>query len=176
MRQGATALDIGCGPGKEVLLLLGLGYEVTAIDPYRSMIDATAEAIRGGGADWLKRSHLHVCTLEQIAADLPVRGFDVVHAGFVLPFVCPSAFPACFAALHRSLRDHGLLVAQFFGPDDQFVREAAPGAMTSHTASDLDGLLAPFELVHREEVRRDGRIGRGRPKFWHVHHVIARNR
>ena len=171
---GPAALDIGCGPGREVVLLLGRGFAVTAIDPYPRMIDLTAEAIRAADAGWLRRSRLLVCTLEQIASDLPARGFDVVHAGFVLPFVPSAAFPACFEALQRSLRKNGLLVAQFFGPEDQFVREARPGTMTAHTATELDAMLEPFEVLHREEVRRDGRIGRGKPKFWHVHHVIAR--
>ncbi len=170
-----AAFDIGCGPGREVVLLLERGFEVTAIDPYGSMIDLTTEAIRARDPDWLRRCHLHVCTLEEIAADLPTGEFDIVHAGFVLPFVRSSAFPMCFEALHRSLRANGLFVAQFFGPDDQFVREAEPGTMTAHTAAELDTLLAQFAVLQREEVRREGRIGRGRPKFWHVHHVIARS-
>jgi hypothetical protein len=94
----------------------------------------------------------------------------------VLPFVESALFADAFRAIAASMREGGVFVGQFFGPDDQFVREAAPGAMTSHTREEVDAILRANALValHSEEARRDGKIGRGRSKFWHVHHVIAR--
>ena len=53
-----------------------------------------------------------------------------------------------------------ILACQFFGPDDEFVRAAAPGEMSSHAAPDVDRLLAGLQVLHREEVNRAGQVGK----------------
>jgi SAM-dependent methyltransferase len=170
------ALDLGCGPGREVVVLLQRGFRVQAVDPYRSMIDATSRAVMEHAPSRLGRLRLDCARIEELAPALPRAEFDLVHAGFVLPFVESASFADAFRSIAASMQEGGMFVGQFFGPDDEFVREAAPGAMTSHTREEVDALLCENALVamHREEVRRDGKIGRGRSKFWHVHHVIAR--
>ena len=171
-----AALDLGCGPGRELPPLIRAGLSVTAVDPYPEMI-ARSKALlarecpaAAGGVRFIE------ATLEACAADLRPSAFGLVHAGFVLPFVLPARFGAAFDALSASIAPGGLLVAQFFGPDDEFIRTAVPGTMTSHTASDVARLLEGFSVLHHEEVNREGNIGRGRVKWWHVHHVIARRR
>ena len=184
----ATALDLGCGPGREIPPMVRRGMRVTAVDPYADMIRRSRalleQAFPATGPDSGEPSAAMApgchavefvqCTLEDLAPGLRPRHFGLIHAGFVLPFVRPSRFMAAFAALRESLAPQGLLVAQFFGPDDEFIRGAEPDTMTSHRADELDALLAGLEILHREEVNRAGNIGRGRPKWWHVHHVIAR--
>lgn len=184
----STALDLGCGPGREIPPMVRRGLRVTAVDPYPDMLrrsrallqqafpaseTAAGEVNRGAAQDHPAVVFVQ-STLEELAPKLPSRHYGLIHAGFVLPFVRPSQFAPAFAALRESLAPHGLLVAQFFGPDDEFIRGAEPDSMTSHRADDLDALLSGLEILHLEEVNRAGNIGRGRPKWWHVHHVIAR--
>lgn len=171
-----NALDLGCGPGREAVVLLQRGFCVRAVDPYRSMLDATSRAVMEHAPSRIGRLRLDCARIEELAPTLPRAEFDLVHAGFVLPFVESALFADAFRAIAASMREGGVFVGQFFGPDDQFVREATPGAMTSHTREEVDAILRANALValHSEEARRDGKIGRGRSKFWHVHHVIAR--
>ena len=183
-----TALDLGCGPGREIPPMVQRGLRVTAVDPYADMLrrsramlaqafpasGTVADELAAGAAQGHAAVEFVQSTLEELASTLPSRHYGLIHAGFVLPFVRPSRFTHAFAALRESLAPRGLLVAQFFGPDDEFIRGAEPDTMTSHRADDLGALLAGLEILHHEEVNRVGNIGRGRSKWWHVHHVIAR--
>ena len=171
-----AALDLGCGPGRELPPMIRAGLAVTAVDPYPGMIERSRVLLASQCPEDAAGVQFIQATLEDCAADLRPGAFGLVHAGFVLPFVLPARFPAAFEALCGAIAPGGLLVAQFFGPDDEFIRTAAPGTMTSHTASDVARLLEGFSVLHHEEVNREGNIGRGRVKWWHVHHVIARRR
>ena len=171
---GARALDLGCGPGREALELLRAGWHVVAVDPYPVMLERARALVGAALPEALPRLSLVDATLEELAPDLAPASFGLVHAGFVLPFVRPAAFDAAFARLRGALAPGGILACQFFGPDDEFVRAAAPGEMSSHSAADVDALLAGLEVLHREEVNREGQVGTGRTKWWHVHHVVAR--
>lgn len=174
----ARALDIGCGPGREALFLAQAGYEVVALDPYPEMLERVREAFaREGDAVVAARlARLERATLEEFAPSLEPSSFDLVHAGFVLPFVLPARFDECFAQVAACLRPGGILCCQFFGPEDEFIRAAAAGTMSSHTRSDVERLLEPFDILDLEEVNRQGRIGKGRDKWWHVFHATARRR
>ncbi|MEY3026869.1 MAG: hypothetical protein RLZZ238_1766 [Planctomycetota bacterium] len=169
-----TALDIGCGPGKEALELLRFGFRVTAIDPFRSMLDATTHLVARSAPALGDRLEPILDTIEGFAPRLRQRRYDLVHAGFVLPFVRASDFPGVFDAIRASLNPGSIFVGQLFGEHDEFVVQAEPGTMVHHSSADIDGLFEGFDILVREEVRRDGHIGRGRAKHWHVHHIISR--
>lgn len=170
------ALDVGCGPGREALFLARAGYEVVAFDPYPEMLERTRAlfAQEPDGAALIERVALEHATLEQFAQRLDPASFDLVHAGFVLPFVLPQRFDACFESLVRGMRQGAIFCGQFFGRDDEFIRSAAAGTMSCHDRADLERLFQPFEMLDIEEVNRQGRVGRGREKWWHVFHVTAR--
>ena len=171
------ALDVGCGPGREALFLARAGFEVVAVDPYPEML-AHARKLIASEMDAVSLEDVvrfERATLEERAATLEAASFDLIHAGFVLPFVLPEFFDCCFAQLARALRPGGIFCGQFFGANDEFIQTAQPGTMSSHTRADIDRLLAGFELLEIEEVNRLGRVGRGREKWWHVFHVTARS-
>ena len=170
------ALDIGCGPGKEIVALLQAGFDVVAFDPYQDMLDRARSTVDCAFDGQRPALELHLATLEDFAQRIEPHGFGLVHAGFVLPFVLPQSFPEVFARLLAGIAPGGVLVAQFFGPDDEFVRNAAPNTMTSQGEEEVSRLLSGLDILHREEVNRAGAVGRGVNKWWHVHHVIARMR
>lgn len=172
------ALDVGCGPGRESLLLAQTGFEVVAFDPYPEMLARARELFLGDekAGELLARVRFECATLEEFAPALATASVDVVHAGFVLPFVLPGRFEECFAHLTRCVRPGGIFCGQFFGREDEFIRSADPGTMSCHERADLDRLLEPFEVIELEEINRPGRIGKGRDKWWHVFHVTARRK
>lgn len=170
------ALDVGCGPGREALFLARSGFEVFAFDPYPEMLERTREmfARDPDGARLLNRVALERATLEEFAPRIEAEAFALVHAGFVLPFVLPNRFDSCIQSLLRSMRRGGIFCGQFFGRDDEFIRTAQEGTMSSHDRAELERLFAPFDVIELEEVNRQGRVGKGREKWWHVFHVTAR--
>ena len=168
------ALDLGCGPGRETLALLHAGFEVVAIDPYAEMILRTRRLLQSDAAELVHRAQLFETTLELYATSIRHGAFGLVHAGFVLPFVLPTDFALAFDSLRAGIAKGGLFVGQFFGPNDEFIRESGRDVMTCQTAEEVDRLFDGFEILSREEVDREGHIGRGRAKWWHVHHIVAR--
>ncbi|MEY3142185.1 MAG: hypothetical protein RLY21_678 [Planctomycetota bacterium] len=172
------ALDVGCGPGREALFLAQQGFEVVALDPYPEMLQHARELfarspVDTGLARFVRLEH---ATLEDFAQTLEPSSFDLVHAGFVLPFVLPAQFDACFARLAACLRSGGLFCGQFFGRDDEFIRSAEPGTMSCQSRDEIERLLEAFDIHEIDEVNRTGRIGKGREKWWHVFHVTAERR
>lgn len=173
-----TALDIGCGPGREAVLLARAGYAVTAFDPYPEMLERARSHVaeQHDRAALEPRIDFAQATLEEFAATIAPRSFDLIHAGFVLPFVLPSRFDGCFARLVEAMRPGAIFCGQLFGPEDEFVRTAVPGTMSSHDEAAARRLLDGLDILSFEEVNRSGRIGRGREKWWHVFHVAAQRR
>lgn len=171
--RAPVALDIGCGPGREVVALLEAGFEVDALDPYPEMLERTRAVVSTAGAGAASRVRLAVGTLEDHAHALQPGRYDLVHAGFVLPFVRSAAFERCWSALVAALAPDGVFAGQFFGPNDEFIRASQPGEMTSHARDEVGRLFADWRVVEHEEVDRQGAIGRGVPKWWHVHHIVA---
>jgi SAM-dependent methyltransferase len=171
------ALDVGCGPGREALFLARAGFDVVAVDPYPEML-AHARKLIASDSDAASLEDVvrfERATLEECAATLEAASFDLIHAGFVLPFVLPEFFDCCFAQLAKALRPGGIFCGQFFGANDEFIQTAQPGTMSCHTLADIHRLLTGFELLEVEEINRSGRVGRGREKWWHVFHVTARS-
>lgn len=97
LAPGATALEIGCGPGQFTKDLVEYGLRVTAIDPGPALIERAATAL-GAAATFV------VSTLEDFAA--PPGSFDLVVSASALHWVDPEVRWSKPAEL---LRPHGWL-------------------------------------------------------------------
>lgn len=167
---GSSALDFGCGPGKECQVLLERGWRVMALDASARMLTLTLERARSIGAE----SRLELVHGPFERTELPRGRFEVIHAGMALPFASAADFARVWRGLVNALLPGGLFVGQLCGPDDSFVCESPPGSMSAHDAAEVTRLLSGFEVLAREEVNRPGEMTRGSSKHWHVHHLVAR--
>lgn len=161
--QSGLALELGCGTGQGCEFFLARGWRVTAIDIDPRAIEATRERV-GDSAG-----------LELIQGDIvevPFAASEAVAAGFVLFFLNPEQFAATWRKISEALQPGGVLLVQFLGPKDDW----SSGGGLSHDRPEVDDLLAGYEVLHQEEVERDGKTAWGESKHWHVHHVIARKR
>ncbi len=98
--------------------------------------------------------------------------FDVVVAAFSLFFLPPKRFQRFWPRLVASVRPGGLFAGQLLGIHDDW---AARG-YTVLSRSEVETLFAPFDLLHFEEVERDGETAMRDPKHWHVFHIVARRK
>ena len=162
------AVDLGCGTGRDTVEMLRRGWRVLGID-------GEAEAIErlrgrddlGAGAD--DRLETLVARFEE--ARWPAT--DLVNSSFALPFCPPEHFDAVWRRIVGSLRPAGRFSGQLFGDRDGW---AAESDMSFQTRRKAEELLAAFELERFDEVEQDGKTAIGKPKHWHVFHVVARKR
>ncbi len=156
------AIELGCGVGHGVLWLLDQGWEVLANDSDPEAITIVRE--RSGDHPKLKTS-------TEPMQDLALGDPDLIVAGFSLFFLQPEVFAEFFPRMLNSLAPGGLFCGQLLGINDAW-RERG---YVLHDEKRLRSELSGMEILHWEEVERDGETALGEPKHWHVFHVIARS-
>ena len=108
--QPVRILDIGCGPGRQ-LVTLSKRYpraQVLGADLAMSMLAATRRA-----RDWFRRRPL-VCA-DALQLPFAATCFDLVYSNLMLQW-CDD-LDQVFRELRRVMRTHGLLLFSTFGPD-----------------------------------------------------------
>ncbi len=168
-RGGRRAIDLGCGAGNEALAMLRAGLDVVAVDRYDGAIAATTAAATEAGL--ASRLEVRQGRMEHVLPDV-AGPFDLVHARFALPFVPAREFPGLWEAIRHCLGPGGVICCQLFGPQDQFLAERPAGAMNFHDRPAIEALVAGYAVLEWEEVAKHGHTALGRPKYWHVHHLL----
>jgi ubiquinone/menaquinone biosynthesis C-methylase UbiE len=142
--QGATLLDVGCGPGEPALTAARMGYEVTAIDLSTVMLDRLSERI-AATADKLP---IHVRLLDgETLEGVPDASFDVVTSMFGV-FVFPHRDAAWQAAL-RVLKPGGRLLATSW--DKSNTNGKMVRYVTQHAVDEREG---PAETMLTPSINR----------------------
>lgn len=159
---GKKAMDIGAGALKDSRYLLGLGFDVMAIDR-----NAKSEAL----ANVISSDHFRFVASSFQEFDFPNARFDLVTAMFALPFCRPSSFPDMWNRIRESIVPNGIFCGQFFGIRDAWSMDPN---MTFHDEPQARELFRDMDLLLFHEEEKDGTIANGTPKHWHVFHVIAR--
>ena len=91
-------LDLGCGPGRDLITLSALGHHVTGLDGSRELA-ALARANSG----------CNVREQNLLALDLPREHFDGVFANAVLFHIPSLELPRVLGELHATLKPGGVL-------------------------------------------------------------------
>jgi tellurite methyltransferase len=162
--QPGDALDVGAGAGRDTAYLLRRGWRVTAVDAS----PAAAAALR---LLPLRRNlRVVVSTIE----DFEPADYDLVNAQFSLPFIVRSRFDATVRRLRDSVRRSGVMAATFFGRNDEW--NVAGAEQTFSSRADIEPVFSEWTIIELTEVDEDGQTADGRPKHWHVFHLIAQRR
>ncbi len=93
-------LDLGCGPGRDLLRFQALGHRATGLD---GSVHLAALARQHSGCEVLEQDLLHL--------DLPSERFDGVFANAVLFHVPSQVLPRVLACIHRALKPGGVLLS-----------------------------------------------------------------
>ena len=158
------AVDLGCGPGRDTVELLRRGWSVLAIDAEPGAI----EELKGRG-DLPPGASLQTRVARFEEADWPEC--DLVNASFALPLCPPERFPALWRRIVASLRPGGRFCGQLYGERDGWASERG---MTHLSRAAAEALLSALELEQFHEEEEDSITPRGKPKHWHVFHIVAR--
>ena len=158
--DGRLALDLGYGGGVETGLLLRRGWRVLAIDGDPS----AAESLRARHPT----DRLTVTTRDFADLDA-LPELHLVHAGWSLPYA-GRHLPRLWDLLLTALLPGGWLACDLFGERDT---TADADDIARLTDAEVDGLLAPLDVVQHDVQEADGTAFSG-PQHWHVHSVVAR--
>jgi SAM-dependent methyltransferase len=162
------AVDLGCGNGRDTVELLRRGWSVLAVDAQPNAIVALMARPELSHTDRLETL---VARFEDVALPERAPGADLVNSGFALPLVPPAAFPDLWDGIVEALRPGGRISCQLFGERDSWVGDPT---ITFFTRGGVDALLGPLEVEHLRKEEDDSITPRGKPKHWHIFHIVAR--
>jgi SAM-dependent methyltransferase len=109
--RGARILDLGCGPGTDDELLARAGYDVTAIDYSRSMVEqAEARIARADLRDRVRVHHLGIHQLDR----LPAYAYDAAISNFG-SLNCVDDLGDAARQVSARLRHRAVLIASVIG-------------------------------------------------------------
>lgn len=160
-----NALDLGAGALKDTGFLLQNGFKVTAIDSEPAMIQVAAE---------INNDNLKTVTSSFEDSDYPKQSYDLINAQYALPFNSPHTFNEVWNKIKNSLKSNGIFTGQFFGNNDEW--NITGTNMTFKTESEVRDLLSGMEVIELTEEDKDSTTANGKPKHWHIFHVIAKKR
>ena len=161
LKPPGVAIELGCGIGHGLLFLLEKGFEVYGVDNSAYALGILRERLPIGA-----KAHL----IEADMASWPLPQADVIAAGFSLFFLNQEALEAFMPRVIQAIKPGGLFAGQFLGKNDEW-------ASHGHALMDaerLRSMFGDFELIHFDEVQREGETTLKQAKFWHVFHVVAR--
>ena len=103
-----TILDVGCGPGRDLIFFRSLGHTPVGLDGSARFV---AMAREHAGCEVLHQDFLHL--------DLPPARFDGIFANASLFHVPSAALPRVLGALHATLKPGGVLFCSNPRGDDR---------------------------------------------------------
>jgi tellurite methyltransferase len=160
------ALDLGCGDGRDVVEILRRGWSVVAVDAEPEALRRLAERKLPGA----ERLTPIVSRLEDVPLPLGVR---LVNSSFAMPLCEPERFHDLWARIAEALPAGGRFSGQWYGRRDSWVDR--PGITFLERDAAL-ALLDGFEVEMFDEEEADSTTPRGKPKHWHIFHIVARKR
>ncbi|TYQ25003.1 class I SAM-dependent methyltransferase [Pseudanabaena sp. UWO311] len=98
-RETGKILDLGCGPGRDLVAFQAMGHEVTGLDATPTFVEMAKQA---AGCPVWEQSFLSL--------DLPANHFDGIFANASLIHVPRADMLRVLHALHDALCDRGALV------------------------------------------------------------------
>ena len=162
----ALAIDLGCGDGRDVVEILRRGWNVVAVDAEPQALAKLAERSL---PDSEKITPI-VSRMEDVPLPLGVR---LVNSSFAMPLCEPERFHELWARIAEALPAGGRFSGQWYGPRDSWV--GRPGITFLERDAALT-LLEGFEVEMFDEEEADSTTPRGKPKHWHIFHIVARKR
>lgn len=161
-----TAIDLGCGSGRDTAELLGRGWRVEAID---GTPEALQRLLVWPGIEPSERLTLRLIDFERLTELGPCR---LVNASFSLPFCPPGHFERVWRLVRTAIEPGGRFAGQLFGDRDTW---ASIADRSHHTRAEAEALLDGLDIERFDEEESDAHDAEGNAKHWHVFHIVAQN-
>lgn len=159
--SGNSALDLGCGTGKDTEFLVSKGFKVTAVDNQEEVKEI------------FKNKNINKENINLIIDDFSKIDFpksDLIFANMSLFFVKDN-FELFIKNLLEKVNKKGYMVANFLGNEDEW-----KGRKTTITKEELLSYFRDFEMNYFSEEKFYKETAQGKNKFWHIYTVIAQRK
>jgi len=160
---GYSAIDLGCGPGRDTHAMLERGWSVFATDAEQEAIDRLRQRVPD---DLAARLETAVARME----DVRLPRADLVWASFSLFFCRPEAFADVWVKVTGAILPAGRFAGQLLGDRDAW---APNDDISAFTRDEALALFDALELERFDEVEEDGDVS-GEQKHWHYFEAVAR--
>lgn len=160
----ATAVDLGCGAGRDTIALLKYNWNVLAIDK-----EDTEAIIK---ERLTKEEQERFTFLKSVFGEMNLPKTNLVVANFSLPFSKKEYFNLIWNKINNSLLKGGYFVGNFFGKKDSWVENKKNLIFLSE--NEVKDLFTDFELIQFNEIEKDAKIASGEEKHWHIYDIIAK--
>jgi len=139
-KQGKI-LDLGCGPGRDLVAFQEMGYEVTGLDATPAFVEMAKQS---AGCEVLQQSFLTL--------NLPSNGFDGIFANASLIHVPSAEMLGVLKHLNQALSENGILLMSMVRGDREGFSERPTGYryVTGWEYETLEPILvaAKFQILH----------------------------
>lgn len=160
-----TAIDLGCGVGKDTAHMVKNNWKVTAIDAEKTAEEFLKKKIP---SEKLDQVNFVVSKYEDYLFSEKVK---LINASYALPFCSPKNLGDVMQRITQAISVGGRFAGHFFGPEDSGSKD---DSMTFLTKKEVLQFFADsFVIEHFEEKEWDGISGSG-AKHWHVFDIIAK--
>ena len=158
-----TAVDLGCGAGRDTRELLRRGWRVVAVDMTPEGIARLHDLTPSNDRE---RLETHVADVGTFA--LPPC--DLVNANLILPFLGADAYAHTWARIRDTISAGGRFSGMLFGDRDE---SAADPDMTCPSPTAIRAHLEGFEIERWSEKEEDGTTALGEPHHFHLIEGVA---
>ena len=161
-----TALDLGCGSGRDTIELLKNGWKVISID-----FANTKDLIES------KLTYKEIQNFKFIEGkfeNVNLEKNDLTIAYFSLQYCESSKFQYLWQNIENNLNKNGFFMGNFLGNNDSWKNLDKP--LIFFSKESVLKLFENFEIIKFDEIEKDGKTGLGIEKHWHIFNVIAKKK
>jgi SAM-dependent methyltransferase len=174
-----TAIDLGCGEGRDTLKMLQEGFEVHAIDPNETALKRLE--FYAGEANLRSKLNLDGSSFENLnlLKMTENKSVQLLNASWSLPYA-DEHFDHAIREVKEMVDKGAVFSGTFFGDHDDLKKEVEKGISGTKLLTDqqMDQLFpdSKYERIQWDSREYDGKRVDGSKKHWHVWHVIVKKK
>lgn len=160
-----SAIDLGCGAGRDTIYLIKNGWNVLAIDK-----ENTKEYIDKNLNDEERKRFRFEC---QNFEKIKLEKTQLIAANFSIPFCSKDNFYKMWNSIVQNICKNGYFVGNFFGLNDSWKETKKEMAFLSKEQV-FNLFKDEFEIIEFDEIEKDAKTASGSMKHWHIYNIIAK--